>query len=88
MRELSKNGVNFDLYVTDDVTCRVKVGIFDISGLVTLPSTISMLSSNKANESAWIVSQDRGVGAPPPPLRFFADSEKTAALRAARFWGT
>ena len=24
----------------------------------------------------------------PPPLRFFADSEKTAALSAAGFWGT
>ena len=24
----------------------------------------------------------------PPPLRFFADSEKTAARSAARFWGT
>ena len=24
----------------------------------------------------------------PPPLRFFADSEKTAALRAAGFWAT
>ena len=32
---------------------------------------------------------DRGGGlVQPPPLRFFADSEKTAALRAAGFWGT
>ena len=29
-----------------------------------------------------------GVGAPPPPLRFFTDSEKTSALRAAGFWAT
>ena len=28
----------------------------DFSGLVTSASTISMLSANKANESAWIVS--------------------------------
>ena len=28
----------------------------------------------------------RGVGATPPPLRFFADSEKTAARSAAGFW--
>ena len=28
------------------------------------------------------------VGATPPPLRFFADSEKTAARSAAGFWGT
>ena len=31
---------------------------------------------------------DRGVGATPPPLRFFADSEKMAARSAAGFWGT
>ena len=42
--------------VTDDVTGQVKVKMFDFSGLVTLASTISMLSANKANESAWIVS--------------------------------
>ena len=32
------------------------VRIFDFSGLVTSASKISMLSANKANESAWIVS--------------------------------
>ena len=45
-----------DLEVTDDVTGQVKVRIFDFSGLVTSASKISMLSANKANESAWIVS--------------------------------
>ena len=29
-----------------------------------------------------------GVGATPPPLRFFADSKKTAARSAAGFWAT
>ena len=46
----------FDPEVTDDVTGQVKVRIFDFSGLVTSASKISMLSANKANESAWIVS--------------------------------
>ena len=41
---------------TDDVTGQVKVRIFDFSGLVTSASKISMLSANKANEPAWIVS--------------------------------
>ena len=45
-----------DLEVTDDVTGQVKVKIFDSSALVTSASKISMLSANKANESAWIVS--------------------------------
>ena len=54
--ELSKHGVKFDLDATDDVTGQVKVRMFDFSGLVTSASTISMLSTNKANESAWIVS--------------------------------
>ena len=45
-----------DLEVTDDVTGQVKVRIFDFSGLVTSASKISMLSANKANESAWMVS--------------------------------
>ena len=32
---------------------------------------------------------DKGGGlVQPPPLRFFADSEKTAARSAAGFWGT
>ena len=35
---------------------QVKFRIFDFSGLVTSASKISMLSANKANESAWIVS--------------------------------
>ena len=39
-----------------DVTGQVKVKMFDISGLVTSASKIAMLSTNKANESAWIVS--------------------------------
>ena len=56
VREISKHGVTFDLDVTDDVTSRVEVGMFDTSGLVTSASTISMLSRNKANESALIVS--------------------------------
>ena len=54
--------MNFDLYFTDDVTGRVKVGIFDFSGLVTSASTISMLSANKANESAWILSWITDIG--------------------------
>ena len=45
-----------DLGVTSDVTGQVKVKMFDISGLVTSASKISMLSANKVNESAWIVS--------------------------------
>ena len=56
VRELYKHGVKFDVKITDDVTGRVKVGMFDISGLVTSASKISILSANKANESAWIVS--------------------------------
>ena len=38
------------------MTSQVKVEIFDFSGLVTSASKMSMLSANKANESAWIVS--------------------------------
>ena len=45
-----------DLGVTSDVTGQVKVKMFDISGLVTSASKIAMLSTNKVNESAWIVS--------------------------------
>ena len=53
VRELPVQGQKFDPEVTDDVTGRVKVRIFDFSGLVTSASKISMLSANKANESAW-----------------------------------
>ena len=56
VRELPVQGKTFDVDVTDDVTGQVKVRIFDFSGLVTSASKISMLSANKANESAWIVS--------------------------------
>ena len=56
VRELPVQGQKFDPKVTDDVTGQVKVRIFDFSGLVTSASKISMLSVNKANESAWIVS--------------------------------
>ena len=56
VRELPVQGRKFDLEVTDDVTGQVKVRIFDFSGLVTSAGKISMLSANKANESAWIVS--------------------------------
>ena len=56
VRELPVQGKKFDPDVTDDVTGQVKVRIFDFSGLVTSASKISMLSANKANESAWIVS--------------------------------
>ena len=56
VRELPVKGQTFDPEVTDDVTGQVKVRIFDFSGLVTSASNISMLSANKANESAWIVS--------------------------------
>ena len=56
VRELSKHGVKFDLELTDDVTGQVKVRMFDFSGLVTSTSTMSMLSANKVNESAWIVT--------------------------------
>ena len=45
-----------DLGVTSDVTCQVKIKMFDFSGLVTSASKIAMLSLNKASESAWIVS--------------------------------
>ena len=55
VRELPVQGQKFDPEVTDDVTGQVKVRIFDFSGLVTSVSKISMLSANKANESAWIV---------------------------------
>ena len=40
----------------DDVTGQVKVEMFDISGLVTSASQISMFRANKANETACIVS--------------------------------
>ena len=56
VRELPEQGKKIDLDVTDDVTGQVKVTIFDFSGLVTSTSKISMLSTNKANESASIVS--------------------------------
>ena len=56
VRELPVQSQKFDLEVTDDVTGQVKVRIFDFSGLVTSASKISMLSANKANELAWIVS--------------------------------
>ena len=56
VRELPVQGQKFDPEVTDDVTGQVKVRIFDFSDLVTSASKISMLSANKANESAWIVS--------------------------------
>ena len=56
VRELPVQGQKFDPEVTDDVTDQVKVRIFDFSGLVTSASKMSMLSANKANESAWIVS--------------------------------
>ena len=55
--ETTAKGKHFtDLGITSDVTGQVKVKMFDFSGLVTSASKISMLSSNKANESAWIVS--------------------------------
>ena len=56
VRELPVQGQKFDPEVTDDVTGQVKVRIFDFSGLVTSASKISMLSANKANELAWILS--------------------------------
>ena len=56
VRELPVQSKKFDPEVTYDVTGQVKVRIFDFSGLVTSASKISMLSANKANESAWIVS--------------------------------
>ena len=56
VRELPVQRQIFDPEVTDDVTGQVKVRIFDFSGLATSASKISMLSANKANESAWIVS--------------------------------
>ena len=56
VRELAVQGQKFDPEVTDDVTGQVKVRIIDFSGLVTSASKISMLSANKANESAWTVS--------------------------------
>ena len=56
VRQLQVQGQKFEPEVTDDVTGQVKVNIFDFSGLVTSASKISMLTANKANESAWIVS--------------------------------
>ena len=56
VRELPVQDKKVDPEVTDDVTGQVKVRIFDFSGLGTSASKISMLSANKANESAWIVS--------------------------------
>ena len=56
VRELPVQRQKFDPEVTDDVTGQVKVRIFDFLGLVTSASKISMLSANKANESALIVS--------------------------------
>ena len=56
VRELPVQGQKFDPEVTDDVTGQVKVKIFYFSDLVTSASKISMLSANKANESAWVVS--------------------------------
>ena len=56
VRELPVQGQTFDPEVTDDVTGQVKVRIFDFSGLGTSASKIYLLSANKANESAWIVS--------------------------------
>ena len=56
VRELPVKGKKINPEVTDDVTGQVKVRILDFSGLVTSASKISMLSANKANESAWIVS--------------------------------
>ena len=54
--ELSKHDKKCELEVTGDVTGQIKVRIFNFSGLVTSASTISMLSANNTNESAWIVS--------------------------------
>ena len=57
VRDLPVQGKKVEPEVTDDVTGQVKVRIFDFSGLVTSASKISsMLSANKANESARIVS--------------------------------
>ena len=52
VRELPVQGQTFDTEVTDDVTDKVKLRIFDFSDLVTSASKMSMLSANKANESA------------------------------------
>ena len=60
VRELPVQGQKFDPESTDDVTGQVKVRIFDFSGLVKSASKISMLSANKGNESAWIVSLTSG----------------------------
>ena len=49
---LPKNG----LEVTNDVTGHIKVKMLDFSGVMSSASKISMLSENKANESAWLVS--------------------------------
>ena len=53
---LDEQGKKIYLEVTGDVTGQVEVRIFDFSGLVTSASIMSMLSANKANETAWIVS--------------------------------
>ena len=46
VRELPVQGQIFDPEVTDDVTGKVKVRIFDFSGLATSASKISMLSAS------------------------------------------
>ena len=56
LKKLSKDNKFNYLGVTSDVTGHVKVKMFDFSCLVTSTNKIAMLSSNKANESAWIVS--------------------------------
>ena len=50
-RELSNEGIKFDLEVIDDVTGQVNFKMFDHSDLVGLARKIARLGENKANNS-------------------------------------
>ena len=56
IRELSERIMELDLEITDNITGQVKVQKVECLGLMRLKSKISMLSANKVNESALVVS--------------------------------
>ena len=51
-------------------------------------SSISQNELSLKPHNLTLASTGGGGWCNPPPLRFFADSEKTAALSAAGFWAT